>query len=199
MLRLHLSWWDGTVLNVNFRGVSALEIVLIVIVVGAVALLLLKKRTASRSTERRSDSSGGYWDSSMIENKHPGKDWVYLPNVSKENDSYLIFEPNPEQKKAAQKLLQRIINREDYNIELQRQFSDSGELEDISVIDTTDERQVAVGRLDRDAMIAIKERYKEDMPISVFAKSVFKDPDGALHLTMGTLIPKKSLRKDFEL
>ena len=187
------------VLDGNVEGVVAVEIALIVILIGAVVFFLLKKRTASRSTERRSDGSGGYWDSSMIENKHPGKDWVYLPNVSKENDSYLIFEPNPEHKKAAQKLLKRIIKRDDYSLELQRQFSESGELEDILVIDTTNERQVVVGRLDRDAMIAIKERYKEDMPISVFAKSVFEAPDGALHLTMGTLIPKKSLRKDFEL
>lgn len=171
--------------------IKALEIVLAVIVIGAGAFFLFKKLSTSKSR--------GYWDSSMIENKHPGSDWVYLPSVAQDNDFPLMFEPDRQRKKAAQNLLKRIISKDDYSIELERDFSADGKLEGIRVIDTTRGQHVCVGEVDRDAFLAIKERYDQEMPLSVFAKSVFKFPDGSLHLTMGVLIPKKSLRKKYEL
>lgn len=146
-----------------------------------------------------SKSGGDNWQELTIDWKHLGSDWVYLPKFDKDNECKLICIRDMGHREAVKPLIERIVGGREYSLALEREPANEYDPNAIRVVDTTTDPAVPVGYLPRDVSATISERYSVEMPIAVMVKRAIKSPDGEVFLRLAPLVPKKSLRKKFEL
>lgn len=184
-------------------------IILGLILVGGVAAVVLGLRMAfsgkgaSDDRSRQNTSSArnpksDHWQELDIEWMHPGSDWVYLPKVDKDNECKLVTIKDMGHREAVKPLIERIVAKQDYTLTLEREPSNTYDPNAIQVVDETHSNGVTVGYLPKHVSATIAERYRSDMPIAVMAKRAIKSPDGEVFLRLSPLVPKKSLRKQYE-
>ncbi len=145
------------------------------------------------------DEANTQWRELDIEWRHPGSDWVYLPKFDKDNECKLVTIRDLGHREAVEPLIQRVLEKRDYTLSLEREPTNKHDPNAIQVMDTTGGSGVVVGYLPKEVSAVIANRYSTNMPISVIVKRATKAPDGAVYLRLAPLVPKKSLRKQYEL
>lgn len=139
------------------------------------------------------------WRELDIEWRHPGSDWVYLPRFDKDNECKLVTIRDLGHREAVEPLIERVLEKRDYTISLEREPTNKHDTNAIQVMDTTGGSGVVVGYLPKEVSAVIANRHSANMPISVIVKRAIKAPDGTVYLRLAPLVPKKSLRKQHEL
>lgn len=139
------------------------------------------------------------WKELRIGRRHPGSDWVYLPKVSKDNECKLVSISETGQREAAEALVGKVKNGYNYLIELEREPSNPHDPNAIKVLDTSDGGRIHVGYIPRDVAEIVADRYAPEMPIRVMVKRAIQSPEGRVFLRLAIMIPKKSLRREYEL
>lgn len=192
--------------------------IVIVFVGGAIALVgglkmmfsgknkvSVDRNQPSHKNNQRGQRSHGHkeegmrWRDLEIEWRHPGSDWVYLPRFDKDNECKLVYIGALGHREAVKPLIERVRDKRDYSIALEREPTNKHDPNAIQVVDNTNGSGVVVGYLPKEVSAVIADRYSAKMPISVIVKRAIKAPDGEVYLRLAPLVPKKSLRKQYEL
>jgi hypothetical protein len=154
---------------------------------------------ANRRRDRAGREGGNKWQELEIEWRHPGSDWVYLPKFDKDNECKLVCISDMGHREAVKPLIKSVTVGRDYSISLKREPTNRYDSNAIQVVDQTNGSDVVIGYLPKEVAAVISDRYSAEMPISVMVKRAIKSPDGEIYLRLAPLIPKKPIRKPYEL